>query len=444
MFNRKAYTTLALLLLAVPLLALGVIQGLAANNPGQANMPVITLTYVSSTPQFPVPVNNQGYTPSNAVISVNGQQQEVALQPYSYSIVNVSLSQGANVIQLGRERLLVTYNYSSNAVNPTAYINGSKQLIVVQNVRPGSYLYFKLTVSLPSNAFLDPRPPVTDMEVGPTYSAFFNYNPMSAPNVVNYAVYVPPGISQGLYQVYFPVNVVSYVEVSGVYVQQQVGFTWAVAFINVTYGLAPFSQTNSTKPVGAGELAQFVIPNFDATKTYYLIAGSQVYQIGPLTTSFNVYGYTGTATYYGSSRVEVAYSSNGVLVYVPNYQGPVSLSTSPTTTVTTTTTSTTTSTTTTATTTTSTTSTTTTSTTSTTTTTSSASTTTTATQSSTTSTTTTNTTTTTVIVPSTTTPVSSVTPSATTTSPSFPITYAVVGAVIVIVIVAAVALLLRK
>ena len=408
---------------------------------GGANIPQgLSIQYVSSSPIFVLPVDNQGYSTVTVAVSVNGQAISVTLPPYSYKLLQVQLAQGRNTIAVGDETLTVVYNYSQNAVNPTAYINGSANVITV-NARPGQALTFFVTANLPSQYdYLSPLQPVTDMETGPQYSAFYQ---LISANEIQYGVVVPQGIAQGVYTVYFPIQVIGAVKVNSTVYYEPVGFTWALAVINVSYGISPFSSTNSTKPFGNGELAQFVIQGFNPDNHYYVITSSGSYEVGLMTAQYNVMGQPASVTYFGSS-LEVAVGSDGIVVYIPNYSGPVQLSTSPvaTTTATSTTSSTTTTTTTSSTTTTSTTTTTTTS--STTTTTSTTSTTTsstTATTSTTTVTPMTNTTTTTAsIAPTQTTPPTVTVP---TSSSSSTMTYVVIGIIVIIVIVAAVLLLRR-
>ena len=432
---RKA---LVALLAILPLLT--VLVAFASNTGfGGANIPYgLSIEYISTSPTFMLPVDNQGYSTVSVSVSVNGQTMNVTLPPYSYKLLQVQLTQGKNVITVGNERLAVVYNYSQNAVNPTTYINGSANVITV-NARPGEALTFFVTANLPSQYdYLSPLQPVTDMEVGPQYSAFFQ---LISTNEVQYGVVVPQNIAQGLYTVYFPIQVWGVVKVNSTVYYEPVGFTWALAVVNVSYGLSPFSSTNSTKPFGSGELAQFVLQGFNPDNHYYVITSSGSYEVGLMTAQYNVMGQSASVTYFGSS-LEVAVGSNGIVVYIPNYSGPVQLSTSPvaTTTTTSTTSSTTTTTTTTSTTTISTTSTTTSSTTTTT-------------MTSTTSTTTSSTTTTTVTsttTSSTTSPVS-VTPTQTTpptvtvpvSSSSSTLTYVVIGVIVIIVIVVAVLLLRR-
>jgi hypothetical protein len=444
MVKAKASALTYLILLALTALAFALpLTASATTNPGGANVPNgLAITYNSSTPTFTLPVVNQGYEPAEVSLTVHGQSYSLSLAPYSFQLVNVSLTPGLNTVSLGEEVLKVNYVPSSSAISEPATINGSKGVVVVQNVRPGSYLYFSVSVELPSSSYyLSPLPPVTDMEQGPQYSV--GYQQLSS-NAVMYAVIVPSGIAQGLYSVYFPIQIIGSVKVSNsTYALLPVGYSWAVAILNVTYDLKPFSDSNSTVSYNGGTLAQFVIPGFNSSRTYYVIAGGNVYQVGEMSASFNVYGMSSSVTYYGSETVQVAYSSDGLLVFVPNYSGPVQLSTSPTATTSTT------STTTTSTSTTTTTRTTTTSTSTTSTTSSTTTTTTSSVQTSTTSTTTTSTTsgvtnTTVVII---TTPITSTqsptTPTATSSS-SLPLTEIVIGAVVVVVIVAAAVLLLRR
>ena len=408
----------------------------AITNPGGANVPNgLVITYNSSAPSFTLPVVNQGYEPVEVSLTVNGQSYSLSLAPYSFQLVNVSLTPGLNTVSLGEEVLKVDYVPSSSAVSEPATINGSKGVVVVQDVKPGSYLYFSVSVELPSSSYyLSPLPPVTDMEQGPQYSVGFQ---QLSSNTVMYAVIVPSGIAQGLYSVYFPIQIIGSVKVSNsTYALLPVGYSWAVAILNVTYGLKPFSNSNSTVSYNGGTLAQFVIPDFNSSRTYYVIAGGNVYQVGEMSASFNVFGMPSSVTYYGSNTVQVAYSSDGLLVFVPNYSGPVLLSASPTA-VTSTTSTTTTST-----------STTTTTSSTTTTTTSSVQTSTTYTVSTTSTTTTsttsgvTNTTVVIITTPTTSTP-SPTTPTATSSS-SLPLTEIVIGAVVVVVIIAAAVLLLRR
>ncbi|MCG2894521.1 MAG: hypothetical protein L7H02_07410 [Sulfolobales archaeon] len=437
MVKAKASALTYLVLLALTALAFALPLTVSAmTSPGGANVPNgLAITYNSSTPTFTLPVVNQGYEPVEVSLTVNGQSSSLSLAPYSFQLVNVSLTPGLNTVSLGEEVLKVDYVPSSSAVSEPATINGSKGVVVVQNVRPGSYLYFSVSVELPSGSYyLSPLPPVTDMEQGPQYSV--GYQQLSS-NTVMYAVIVPSGIAQGLYSVYFPIQVIGSVKVSNsTYALLPVGYSWAVAILNVTYGLKPISNSNSTVSYNGGTLAQFVIPDFNSSRTYYVIAGGNVYQVGEMSASFNVYGMSSSVTYYGSETVQVAYSSDGLLVFVPNYSGPVQLSTSPTA-VTSTTSATTTST-----------STTTTTTTTTATTTSSVQTSTTSTVS-TTSTTTTSTTsgvtnTTVVIITTPTTSTQTPTTPTATSSSSLPLTEIVIGAVVVVVIIAAAVLLLRR
>jgi len=452
MVKAKASALTYSVLLALTALAFALPLTVSAmTNPGGANVPNgLAITYNSTTPTFTLPVVNQGYEPVEVSLTVNGQSYSLSLAPYSFQLVNVSLTPGLNTVSLGEEVLKVDYVPSSSAISEPATINGSKGVVVVQNVKPGSYLYFSVSVELPSSSYyLSPLPPVTDTEQGPQYSA--GYQQLSS-NAVMYAVIVPSGIAQGLYSVYFPIQIIGSVKVSNsTYALLPVGYSWAVAILNVTYGLKPISNSNSTVSYNGGILAQFVIPGFNSSRTYYVIAGGNVYQVGEMSASFNVYGMSSSVTYYGSNTVQGAYSSDGLLVFVPNYSGPVQLSTSPTattstTSTTTTSTSTTTSTTTTTTTTTTTSTTTTSSTT--TTTTSSVQTSTTSTAS-TTSTTTTSTTsgvtnTTVVIITTPTTSTQSPTTPTATSSSSLPLTEIVIGAVVVVVIIAAAVLLLRR
>ncbi|MCG2910676.1 MAG: hypothetical protein L7H21_03430 [Sulfolobales archaeon] len=437
MVKAKASALTYLVLLTLTALAFALPLTVSAmTSPGGANVPNgLAITYNSSTPTFTLPVVNQGYEPVEVSLTVNGQSSSLSLAPYSFQLVNVSLTPGLNTVSLGEEVLKVDYVPSSSAVSEPATINGSKGVVVVQNVRPGSYLYFSVSVELPSGSYyLSPLPPVTDMEQGPQYSV--GYQQLSS-NTVMYAVIVPSGIAQGLYSVYFPIQVIGSVKVSNsTYALLPVGYSWAVAILNVTYGLKPISNSNSTVSYNGGTLAQFVIPDFNSSRTYYVIAGGNVYQVGEMSASFNVYGMSSSVTYYGSETVQVAYSSDGLLVFVPNYSGPVQLSTSPTA-VTSTTSATTTST-----------STTTTTTTTTATTTSSVQTSTTSTVS-TTSTTTTSTTsgvtnTTVVIITTPTTSTQTPTTPTATSSSSLPLTEIVIGAVVVVVIIAAAVLLLRR
>ncbi len=450
MVKAKASALAYSVLLALTALAFALPLTVSAiTNPGGANVPNgLAVTYNSTTPTFTLPVVNQGYEPVEVSLTVNGQSYSFSLAPYSFQLVNVSLTPGLNTVSLGEEVLKVNYVPSSSAISEPATINGSEGVVVVQNVRPGSYLYFSVSVKLPSSSYyLSPLPPVTDMEQGPQYSV--GYQQLSS-NTVMYAVIVPSGIAQGLYSVYFPIQIIGSIKVSNsTYALLPVGYSWAVAILNVTYGLKPFSNSNSTVSYNGGTLAQFVIPGFNSSKTYYVIAGGNVYQVGEMSASFNVYGMSSSVTYYGSSAVQVAYSSDGLLVFVPNYSGPVQLSTSPTATTSMTSTTTTSTSTTTTTTTTTTSSTTTTSTT---TTASSVQTSTTYTVSTTSTTTTsttsgaTNTTTNTTVViistPTSSTP-SPTTPTATSSS-SLPLTEIVIGAVVVVVIIAAAVLLLRR
>jgi hypothetical protein len=448
MVKAKASALTYLVLLALTALAFALPLTVSAiTNPGGANVPNgLAITYNSSTPTLTLPVVNQGYEPVEVSLTVNGQSYSLSLAPYSFQLVNVSLTPGLNTVSLGEEVLKVNYVPSSSAVSEPATINGSKGVVVVQNVRPGSYLYFSVSVELPSSSYyLSPLPPVTDMEQGPQYSVGFQ---QLSSNTVMYAVIVPSGIAQGLYSVYFPIQIIGSVKVSNsTYALLPVGYSWAVAILNVTYGLKPFSDSNSTVSYNGGTLAQFVIPGFNSSRTYYVIAGGNVYQVGEMSASFNLYGMSSSVTYYGSETVQVAYSSDGLLVFVPNYSGQVQLSTSPTaTTSTTSTTTTSTSTTTSTTTTTTTTSTTTTSSTTTTTASSVQTSTTTA---STTSTTTTSTTsgvtnTTVVMITTPTTSTQSPTTPTATSSSSLPLTEIVIGAVVVVVIIAAAVLLLRR
>lgn len=448
MVKAKASALTYLVLLALTALAFALPLTVSAiTNPGGANVPNgLAITYNSSAPSFTLPVVNQGYEPVEVSLTVNGQSYSLSLAPYSFQLVNVSLTPGLNTVSLGKEVLKVNYVPSSSAVSEPATINGSKGVVVVQNVRPGSYLYFSVSVELPSgNYYLSPLPPVTDMEQGPQYSA--GYQQLSS-NAVMYAVIVPSGIAQGLYSVYFPIQIIGSVKVSNsTYALLPVGYSWAVAILNVTYGLKPFSNSNSTVSYNGGTLAQFVIPGFNSSRTYYVIAGGNVYQVGEMSASFNVYGMSSSVTYYGSDTVQVAYSSDGLLVFVPNYSGPVQLSTSPTATTSTTSTTTTSTSTTTTTTTTTTTSTTTTSSTTTTTTSSvqTSSTTTVSTTSTTTTSTTSGVTNTTVVMITTpTTSTQSPTTPTATSSSSLPLTEIVIGAVVVVVIIAAAVLLLRR
>ena len=430
---QRASLVLALLPLTLAALAVAYSVGL-----GGANLPQgLDISYVSSSPTFVLPVNNQGYSAVTVTVTVDGQATNVTLPPYSYKLVDVQLEQGLNVITLGNEKLYVNYTYDADAADPTAIINGS-QYAFVTSAKPGQSLIFVVTANIPNNDFLEPIMPVTDMEVGPEYSTFYQLVP---PNEVIYGVTVPQGIAQGLYTVYFPIEVEGYVKAGNTYVQKNVGFTWALAIINVSYGLSPFSNTNSTRPFGTGELAQFVVPGFNPYTTYYVDTTSGNYKVGLMSGQYNVFGYSAAVSYFGSSQLEVAIGANGIVVYIPNYSGPVQLSTSP---VIITTTSTTSSTTTTS----STSSTSTTASTTTTMTTSST-TTTTSTTSSTTSSTTTTTSTTTVTTTSSTT--SSVTSTQTTpptvtvpvSSSSSTLTYVVIGVIVIIVVVAAVLLLRR-
>ena len=404
---------------------------------GGANIPQgLSIQYVSSSPTFVLPVDNQGYSTVTVTVSVNGQAVNVTLPPYTYKLLQVQLAQGRNTIVLGNERLTVVYNYSQSAVNPTAYINGSANVIAV-NARPGQALTFFVTADLPSQYYyLSPLQPVTDMEVGPQYSAFYQ---LVSANEVQYGVVVPQGIAQGLYTVYFPIQVMGVVKVNSTVYYQPVGFTWALAVINVSYGISPFSSTNSTKPFGSGELAQFVIKGFNPNSRYYVVTSSGSYEVGLMSAQYTVMGQSASVTYFGSS-LQVAVGSDGIVVYIPNYSGPVQLSTSPVST--TTSTSTTTSSTTT-------TSTATSSTTTTSTSTSTSSTTTTTTTTSTTTSSTTTTTATTTT--SSTTPTASTTPAQATpptvtpqvSNQSNTLTYVVIGVIVIIVVVAAVLLLRR-
>ena len=433
---RKALVALLALL---PLLA--ALTALASDTGfGGANIPYgLSIQYVSSSPTFVLPVDNQGYTTLSVTVSVDGQAMDVTLPPYSYKLLQVQLAQGRNTITVGNEMLTVVYNYSQNAVDPTAYINGSASVITV-NARPGEALTFFVTANLPSQYdYLSPLQPVTDMETGPQYSAFYQ---LISANEVQYGVVVPQDVAQGLYTVYFPIQVIGAVKVNSTLYYEPVGFTWALAVINVSYGISPFSSTNSTEPFGSGELAQFVIQGFNPDSHYYIITSSGSYGVGLMTAQYTVMGQPVSVTYFGSS-LEVALGSDGIVVYIPNYSGPVQLSTSPVATTTSTT-----STTSSATTTSSTSSTTTTSTTTTTTTSSTTTTTTSTTTAST--TTTTSTTTVTSTSTSSTTSSASVTPTQTTpptvtvpvSSSSNNLTYVVIGVIVIIVIVAAV--LLRR
>lgn len=448
MVKAKASALTYLVLFALTALAFTLPLTVSAiTNPGGANVPNgLAITYNSTNPTFTLPVVNQGYEPVEVSLTVNGQSYSLSLAPYSFQLVNVSLTPGLNTVSLGEEVLKVNYVPSSSAVSEPATINGSKGVVVVQNVRPGSYLYFSVSVELPSGSYyLSPLPPVTDMEQGPQYSVGFQ---QLSSNTVMYAVIVPSGIAQGLYSVYFPIQIIGSVKVSNsTYALLPVGYSWAVAILNVTYGLKPFSNSNSTVSYNGGTLAQFVIPDFNSSRTYYVIAGGNVYQVGEMSASFNVYGMSSSVTYYGSDTVQVAYSSDGLLVFVPNYSGPVQLSTSPTATTSTTSTTTTSTSTTTTTTTTTTTSTTTTSSTTTTTTSSvqTSSTTTVSTTSTTTTSTTSGVTNTTVVMITTpTTSTQSPTTPTATSSSSLPLTEIVIGAVVVVVIIAAAVLLLRR
>jgi len=337
MVKAKASALTYLVLLALTALAFALPLTVSAiTNPGGANVPNgLAITYNSTAPSFTLPVVNQGYEPVEVSLTVNGQSYSLSLAPYSFQLVNVSLTPGLNTVSLGKEVLKVNYVPSSSAVSEPATINGSKGVVVVQNVRPGSYLYFSVSVELPSSSYyLSPLPPVTDMEQGPQYSVGFQ---QLSSNTVMYAVIVPSGIAQGLYSVYFPIQIIGSVKVSNsTYALLPVGYSWAVAILNVTYGLKPFSNSNSTVSYNGGTLAQFVIPDFNSSRTYYVIAGGNVYQVGEMSASFNVYGMSSSVTYYGSDTVQVAYSSDGLLVFVPNYSGPVQLSTSPTATTSTT------------------------------------------------------------------------------------------------------------
>jgi Predicted solute binding protein len=449
MVKAKGSALTYLVLLALTALAFALPLTVSAmTNPGGANVPNgLVITYNSSTPTFTLPVVNQGYEPVEVSLTVNGQSYSLSLSPYSFQLVNASLTPGLNTVSLNKEVLKVDYVPSSSAISGPATINGSKGVVVVQNVKPGSYLYFSVSVKLPSSSYyLSPLPPVTDMEQGPQYSVGFQQ--MSS-NTIMYAVIVPSGIAQGLYSVYFPIQIIGSVKVSNsTYALLPVGYSWAVAILNVTYGLKPFSNSNSTVSYNGGTLAQFVIPDFNSSRTYYVIAGGNVYQVGEMSASFNVYGMSSSVTYYGSDKVQVAYSSDGLLVLVPNYSGPVQLSTSPTIATSTTSTTTTSTSTTTTSTTTTTTTTSSTTTTTTTTTTSSVQTSTTSTVS-TTSTTTTSTTsgvtnTTVVMVTTPTTSTTSPTTPTATSSYSLPLTEIVIGAVVVVVIIAAAVLLLRR
>mgnify|MGYP001770626405 CR=1 FL=1 len=408
---------------------------------GGANIPQgLSIQYVSSSPTFVLPVDNQGYSTVTVTVSVNGQAVNVTLPPYSYKLLQVQLAQGRNTIVLGNERLTVVYNYSQSAVNPTAYINGSANVIAV-NARPGQALTFFVTANLPSQYYyLSPLQPVTDMEVGPQYSAFYQ---LVSANEVQYGVVVPQGIAQGLYTVYFPIQVMGVVKVNSTVYYQPVGFTWALAVINVSYGISPFSSTNSTKPFGSGELAQFVIKGFNPNSRYYVVTSSGSYEVGLMSAQYTVMGQSASVTYFGSS-LQVAVGSDGIVVYIPNYSGPVQLSTSPvpaTTSTSTTTSSTTTTSTATSSTTTTTTSTSTSSTTTTTTSTSTTTSSTTTTTSAATATTTSSSTTSTAsAAPAQTTP-PTVTPQV--SGQSSALTYVVIGVIVIIVVVAAVLLLRR-
>ena len=423
---------------------LAVLTALASDTGfGGANIPQgLSIQYVSGSPTFVLPVDNQGYSTVSIAVSVNGQAIDVTLPPYSYKLLQVQLAQGKNTITVGSENLVVVYNYSQNAVNPTAYINGSANVITV-NARPGQALTFFVTANLPSQYdYLSPLQPVTDMETGPQYSAFYQ---LISANEVQYGVVIPQGIAQGLYTVYFPIQVIGAVKVNSTVYYEPVGFTWALAVINVSYGISPFSSTNSTKPFGSGELAQFVIQGFNPDNHYYVITTSGSYEVGLMNAQYTVMGQPASVTYFGSS-LEVAVGSDGIVVYIPNYSGPVQLSTSPVATTTSTTSTTSSSTTTT-----STSSTTTTTSTTTATTTSSTTTSTSTATSTTTSSTTTATSTTTVTTTNTTSTTVSTTPSQTTpptvtapvSSSSSTLTYIVIGVIVVIVVVAAVLLLRR-
>jgi hypothetical protein len=167
MVKAKGSALTYLVLLALTALAFALPLTVSAiTNPGGANVPNgLAINYNSSTPTFTLPVVNQGYEPVEVSLTVNGQSYSLSLSPYSFQLVNASLSPGLNTVSLGKEVLKVDYVPSSSAVSEPATINGSKGVVVVQNVKPGSYLYFSVSVELPSGSYyLSPLPPVTDME----------------------------------------------------------------------------------------------------------------------------------------------------------------------------------------------------------------------------------------------------------------------------------------
>jgi hypothetical protein len=167
MVKAKALALTYLVLLALTALVFTLTLTVSAiTNPGGANVPNgLAINYNSSTPTFPLPVVNQGYEPVEVSLTVNGQSYSLSLAPYSFQLVNVSLTPGLNTVSLGEEVLKVNYVPSSSAISEPATINGSKGVVVVQDVKPGSYLYFSVSVKLPSDSYyLSPLPPVTDME----------------------------------------------------------------------------------------------------------------------------------------------------------------------------------------------------------------------------------------------------------------------------------------
>jgi hypothetical protein len=63
--------------------------------------------YLFEPPTFTLSVVNQRYEPVEVSLTVNGQSFSLSLAPYSFQLVNVSLTPGLNTISLGKEALKV-------------------------------------------------------------------------------------------------------------------------------------------------------------------------------------------------------------------------------------------------------------------------------------------------------------------------------------------------
>lgn len=282
---------------------------------GSATYSLIIINSRDTLAQVPVYLDSSLYT-------------TVALQPYSYKVLDLDLNTGLHEIQTNGETFYVNVTKVSNATNGEMTLNGSVNVYVFK-AQPGHIykVYYNMTSSLSSLSSYGYF--VTNLANNGYDDVVCLASPSGTSGSIIFAV--PQNIAQGLYYIYLYhgykgfSNNVSY----------PAAYVYGLVIVNVSYGIP---TTLSTPSVFSENGVTFEVQNVSGytylqinypfseenmyTITVYTTSGTQTYTI--TNTSGGSYSLPGAP--FGSYNAEVygvnvpwAFSNGSITLKLPQF-----------------------------------------------------------------------------------------------------------------------------